>query len=120
MEVTNIFKMLSDKTRLRIVVLLFQGSLCVCELEEILEVSQVNISRHLMKLKENNIVKTKRTSRRIYYYLSKKIEDDKELYTLIEKIKTENEYLVRDIKRYKDHVNSDNYYCEVLKKEDKK
>lgn len=118
MDITKTFMMLGDKTRLRIVVVLFQGTLCVCELEEILNVSQVNISRHLMKLKENNIVMTKRTSRRIYYSLSKQIEKNKELKALIEKALVEEKQLLKDKKRYNKHMEQDNtnYHCKEIKK----
>lgn len=65
----NIFKILSDETRLRIIVLLAQNELCVCELSHILDVSQPNISKNLAKLKELNLVTTHRKEKFIYYQL---------------------------------------------------
>lgn len=65
----NIFKLLSDETRLRIVVLLVQNELCVCELSYILNVPQPNISKNLTKLKELNLVTMQRKDKFIYYQL---------------------------------------------------
>lgn len=65
----NIFKILSDETRLRIIVLLAQNELCVCELSYILDVSQPNISKNLAKLKELNLVTSQRREKFIFYKL---------------------------------------------------
>ncbi|WP_373481920.1 ArsR/SmtB family transcription factor [Acetobacterium sp.] len=65
----NIFKILSDETRLRIIVLLAQNELCVCELSYILDVSQPNISKNLAKLKESNLVTSQRKEKFIFYKL---------------------------------------------------
>ncbi len=65
----NVFKILSDETRLRIIVLLAQSELCVCELSYILDVSQPNISKNLAKLKELNLVSSQRKEKFIFYKL---------------------------------------------------
>ena len=56
MELIQILKALSDETRLRILNILRDGPLCVCEIEAILEISQSNASRHLSKLTTANLV----------------------------------------------------------------
>ncbi|NCC79781.1 MAG: ArsR family transcriptional regulator, partial [Clostridia bacterium] len=48
-DLLNIFKTLSDETRLRIVMLLHHDELCVCEMSGILDVSQPTISKGLSK-----------------------------------------------------------------------
>lgn len=68
-ELTNIYKMLSDETRLRIIVILAQKELCVCELSDILEVSQPTISKNLSKLRDLNFVTTERKEKFIFYNL---------------------------------------------------
>lgn len=78
---TEIFKALSDESRLRILNLLVRKELCVCEIEAILDMSQSNVSRHLNKLKIANIVTSKKESQWAYYKLSDKfIEDNGHLY----------------------------------------
>jgi ArsR family transcriptional regulator len=66
----NIFKILSDETRLRILILLYQKKLCVCELCGILEESQPKISKHLGKLRDIGIVKDERQEQFMFYYIN--------------------------------------------------
>jgi ArsR family transcriptional regulator len=68
-KLINIFKILSDETRLRIIILLAQKELCVCELSYILSVSQPNISKNLSKLKDLNLVTSERKEKFIFYKL---------------------------------------------------
>lgn len=68
-QLIDIFKILSDETRLRIIILLAQKELCVCELSYILEVSQPNISKNLSKLKDLNLVASERKEKFIFYKL---------------------------------------------------
>lgn len=67
---TEIYKALSDESRLRLLNLLFKRELCVCELENILNMSQTNVSRHLNKLKNANIVTMKKESKWAYYSIN--------------------------------------------------
>jgi len=70
-QLTHLFKVLSDPTRLRIVNLLDAQSLCVSELQGILGVSQPILSRHLAMLRAANLVRTERQGARICYSLSR-------------------------------------------------
>jgi len=67
---TEIYKALSDESRLRILNVLMQRELCVCEIEVILGMSQSNASRHLNKLKQAGIVTSKKESQWAYYDIS--------------------------------------------------
>ena len=51
----ELFKAFSDETRLRILVLLTERELCVCELVAILEMPQGKVSRHLAHLRHANL-----------------------------------------------------------------
>lgn len=73
-QLTNFFKVLSDETRLRVVSLLAQEELCVCEICGILELSQPKVSKHLAKLRDKGFVIDERKEQFIYYSL--KIEDE--------------------------------------------
>ena len=66
----NILKSLSDETRLRIINLLYEKELCVCDLMEVLQVSQTKASRHLSYLKNAGIVTDRKQAQWVYYSLS--------------------------------------------------
>ena len=53
MEILDILKLIADKNRMRILNILYnKNKTCVCVLEEILELNQSNLSRHLNRLKK--------------------------------------------------------------------
>ncbi|MDC6118462.1 metalloregulator ArsR/SmtB family transcription factor [Serratia rubidaea] len=67
----QLFKNLSDETRLMLVLLLRQTEeLCVCELAAILTLSQPKISRHLAMLRASGLLLDRREGKWIYYRLS--------------------------------------------------
>ena len=67
----QLFKNLSDNTRLTLVLLLREkGELCVCELTAILNQSQPKISRHLALLRESGLLLDRRDGKWIHYRLS--------------------------------------------------
>ncbi|MGL4337229.1 MAG: ArsR/SmtB family transcription factor [Turicibacter sp.] len=70
--ILNIMKCLYDKTRLRIVCLLFykNGPLCVGMVEESLQLSQPNASRHLKRLSEDGLVIATKKTQFVYYELN--------------------------------------------------
>jgi DNA-binding transcriptional ArsR family regulator len=59
-NLADLFKVLSDGTRLRIYSLLTKAEFCVCEIEDILNLSQSLISNHLAVLRRAGLVKTRR------------------------------------------------------------
>lgn len=70
MTETELFKQLSDETRLRCIMLLqSEGELCVCELTYALGVSQPKISRHLAHLRQSGLVQDRRAGQWIHYRL---------------------------------------------------
>ncbi len=67
---TDLFKQLSDTTRLRCLMLLMaEGELCVCELTHALGLSQPKISRHLAHLRQAGLVQDRRVGQWIHYRL---------------------------------------------------
>jgi ArsR family transcriptional regulator len=70
-SISRMFKALGDDTRLRILFLLQQKDLCVCEIVKILDVSQSKASRHLAYLKNAGLVEDRREGVWIYYTLDK-------------------------------------------------
>jgi ArsR family transcriptional regulator len=59
-QLLRVYKCLCDETRLRILHLLGTSPLCVCHIQHILDISQVNASRHLGYLRKNGMVDTTR------------------------------------------------------------
>ena len=68
-ELAGIFKALSDETRLRVIKLLENGELCVCDIFTALEMSQPKVSFHLNVLKEAGFLKDRRQGRWTHYRL---------------------------------------------------
>jgi ArsR family transcriptional regulator, arsenate/arsenite/antimonite-responsive transcriptional repressor len=66
----HLFRALADRTRLRIVNLLARGSLCVCDIQRILEQPQSSVSRHLALLKSAGLIRDRRDGMRIFYALA--------------------------------------------------
>ena len=69
MNLTPIFKLLSDETRLRVLLLLSADRLCVCELCGILEEPQPKISKVLSKLRDMDLVNDQRKEKFVFYSL---------------------------------------------------
>lgn len=67
MDLSETLKALSDPNRLRILNLLGEGTLCVCDLEEVLKLNQSNLSRHLAKLKQAGLVTAQKKGLFMYY-----------------------------------------------------
>jgi ArsR family transcriptional regulator len=66
----TLFKGFADPTRLRILNVLAAGELCVCDIVEILEVSQPTISRHLAYLRRSGLVTATRDWKFAHYRLA--------------------------------------------------
>jgi ArsR family transcriptional regulator len=64
------FRALADRTRLRLVSLLVRGTLCVCDLQRILDEPQSTVSRHLAYLKAAGLITDRRDGVRIFYRLT--------------------------------------------------
>ena len=67
---TDIFKALSEETRLRMLSLLIENELCVCEIEDCLKLTQSNASRHLTTLKKSGILESYKKAQWAYYRIS--------------------------------------------------
>ena len=69
MDLIQIYRCLCDKTRLRILHLLKQGPLCVCHFQEILQLPQVAVSKHLAYLRRTEMVEAHRHAHWMIYSL---------------------------------------------------
>jgi ArsR family transcriptional regulator, arsenate/arsenite/antimonite-responsive transcriptional repressor len=71
----NIFKALSDEIRLRILKLLQNGELCVCDIVAALDMSQPKVSFHLSTLKDAGLIRDRKDGRWVHYSI-----DDSDLF----------------------------------------
>jgi len=68
MSPLELFKCLSDETRLTMLMLVSQQKeLCVCELTDVLQVSQPKISRHLAALKKQELLLDRKSGQWVFY-----------------------------------------------------
>ena len=68
-KLVDVLKALSDETRLRMVSLLYEQELCVCDVMETLQISQAKASRHLIYLKNAGLVRDRKQAQWAYYSL---------------------------------------------------
>ncbi|MFC4779268.1 ArsR/SmtB family transcription factor [Paenibacillus sp. GCM10023252] len=90
-ELSDCMKLLSDKTRLTIMALLREKEMCVCDLVDILQTTQPNVSQHLRKLKLGGLVHETRRSQWIYYSLN--VENKPHLHSLMQQLPSMREQL---------------------------
>lgn len=86
----EIFKALSEVSRLRILALLIDEELCVCEIEYSLNMTQSNASRHLTVLKQCGILDCKKKAQWAYYQVNEDFKKNNRILW---------EYLVTDLKK---------------------
>lgn len=98
-QLINIFKILADETRLRMIMLLYHEELCVCQLNGILEISQPRISQNLARLRDLNLVNDERKDKFVYYSLRRDHELLMEVLGVIAKDLTDYPVLLRDLDR---------------------
>ncbi len=70
MKLVKIFKVLGDETRIRILNLLKNSELCVCEITYALDATQSNISKHLAKLSDTDFVISSKKAQWISYKIN--------------------------------------------------
>lgn len=73
-SLSSVLKLVSEKSRLKLLCILREGKHCVCEMEEHFDLSQSLISHHLRNLKSSGIVVSEKRGLRVYYSLTKKGE----------------------------------------------
>lgn len=69
-DLAELFKVFGDSTRIRILFVLFEAEVCVCDLAHVLNMTQSAISHQLKILKQNRLVKSRREGKSIFYSLA--------------------------------------------------
>ena len=112
----ELFKALSENSRLRILSLLTSGELCVCEIEACLDLTQSNISRHLTVLKNCGILDSYKNAQWVYYKVSEKfIQENSELWNYLLRKFTELPNYQTDCEKCKKYKNQDLCNCKKNK-----
>lgn len=112
-KLLNIFKALSDETRLRILKLLENGELCVCDIVAALNISQPHVSFHLGILKEAGFIKDRKEGRWIHYSI-----DESDMFkrflmlSLLERIPEHS--IADDRKRLREFLKSKNAAVDIV------
>ena len=66
----ELFKVFGDSTRIRILFVLFEAEVCVCDLAKVLNMTQSAISHQLRILKQNKLVNSRREGKSVFYSLA--------------------------------------------------
>ena len=97
-EIVNIMKALGEENRFRIVMMLRERPLCVCEICSVLDISISTVSSHLKQLAYAGLVEGEKDGRWVTY----RLVDDKRLLELLEKVRNlvkDGEQLQKDRER---------------------
>ncbi|MBR4236637.1 MAG: helix-turn-helix transcriptional regulator [Clostridia bacterium] len=77
-NLTRLFKVFGDRTRMRILYALSLEEMCVCAISEYLKIEQTAISHQLRVLRESRLIKSRREGKTVYYSL-----DDSHVHSII-------------------------------------
>ena len=69
-DLAELFKVFGDSTRIRILFVLFEAEVCVCDLAKALNMTQSAISHQLKILKQSRLVKSRREGKAVFYSLA--------------------------------------------------
>ncbi|NLO88783.1 MAG: winged helix-turn-helix transcriptional regulator [Clostridia bacterium] len=110
-KIVNTLKALSDETRLRIINLLYEKELCVCDIKETLKITQTKASRHLSYLKNAGLVEDRKQAQWVYYSLIKN-ESIKFLDSLVLDSLRNTELIKDDLKSLNEWLERKNISCD--------
>lgn len=69
-DLSELFKVFGDSTRIRILYCLFESEMCVCDIATLLSMTQSAISHQLSVLKKSKLVKSRRSGKTVFYSLA--------------------------------------------------
>lgn len=110
-KLLDALKALSDETRLRILNLLYEKELCVCDIMETLQISQAKASRHLIYLKNSGLVKDRKHAQWVYY---SRFKDDRMMFldNLVYDSLRNLELYGKDLENLKEWLKRKNIQCD--------
>lgn len=69
-DLAELYKIFGDTTRIKILYVLFEAEMCVCDIAQLLNMSQSAISHQLRVLKQSKLVKYRREGKTVFYSLA--------------------------------------------------
>jgi ArsR family transcriptional regulator len=69
-DLAELFKVFGDSTRIKILYVLFEAEVCVCDLAQVLNMNQSAVSHQLKILKQSKLVKCRREGKSMFYSLA--------------------------------------------------
>ena len=69
-DLAELFKVFGDSTRIRILFVLFESEMCVCDIAQLVNMTQSAISHQLRILKQSQLVKSRRDGKSVFYSLA--------------------------------------------------
>ena len=69
-DLAELFKIFGDSTRIKILYALFESEMCVCDIAQLLNMTQSAISHQLRSLKQSKLVKYRREGKTVFYSLA--------------------------------------------------
>lgn len=105
-DIVEVVKLFSDQTRLRILNILYDSEHCVCDLEAVLEMTQPNISKHIKKMSELDVLKKRKESYWIYYSLNKEVFEKYNFIEALMKDIRKKELFQNDLEKLKKYLES--------------
>ena len=69
-DLAELFKIFGDSTRIKILYVLFESEMCVCDIAKLLGMTQSSISHQLRALKQSKLVKYRREGKTVFYSLA--------------------------------------------------
>ncbi len=82
LQIAEIFKLLGDPTRLKIILALIENELCVCDLSAVINASVSAVSHQLRLLKSARLIKYRKDGKMVYYSI-----DDDHIKNLVDQLK---------------------------------
>jgi ArsR family transcriptional regulator, arsenate/arsenite/antimonite-responsive transcriptional repressor len=100
-EYVNVLKALSDPNRIRIMKMVFERELCMCELREILDLSNSTVSKHLTILRDAGLLLDSKDGKWVNFQLNDKSEYRfiRSVITLLQKSFDDDEAVQEDLKK---------------------
>jgi ArsR family transcriptional regulator, arsenate/arsenite/antimonite-responsive transcriptional repressor len=99
LDTIKVLKALSDETRLRLLNLLYDQELCVCDIMEVLQITQTKASRHLSYMKNAGLLIDRKQAQWIHYSLVSQ-ENNHFVENLVEGNLRKEPLYMADLERY--------------------
>jgi ArsR family transcriptional regulator, arsenate/arsenite/antimonite-responsive transcriptional repressor len=108
-ELMAVMKALADESRVRILMSLAGGELCVCQIVELIGSAPSTVSKHMSILKQSYLVDSRKEGRWMYYRLAEKdiIAEAQEITSVVSKLLSTDSQIREDAKRLKQILKMD-------------